>query len=163
MKTFVITFSREFPSYHKRCGEPTNFVEKIISGEKIHTIRSSYMVWEDRFKKIYRGEACLSLRYWSDKPYRSKQVEFLRLTKDDGICLQPIIISDNRDYFVAKPFNIGEIITNAHLINISKTDEDLLILSQIAQNDGLSVDDFKYWFKDRQFEGVIIHFTNFRY
>jgi hypothetical protein len=31
------------------------------------------------------------------------------------------------------------------------------------QNDGLSADDFKDWFKDRQFVGVIINLTNFRY
>jgi hypothetical protein len=163
MKTYGITFSKEFPPYHKKCGEPTNFVEKIMSGEKIHVILNSPMIWEDRFRDIYSGKACLSLRYWSGKQNRSKQIEFLRLTKDDGICLQPIIISDNRDYFVAKPFNIGEIITNADLVNISKTDEDLLILSQISKNDGLSVDDFKDWFKGRQFVGVIINLTNFKY
>ena len=163
MKTYVITFSREFPSTHKRSGEETGFVEKILSGEKIHTIRSSYTVWEDRFRKIYRGDACLSLRYWSGKPYKSKQVEFLRLTKDNGICIQPIIIADCKDYFAAKPFNEGARIANANLINISKTDEDLRLLGQIAKNDGLSADDFKDWFKDRQFVGVIINLTNFRY
>lgn len=163
MKTYVITFNRQFPPSHKRSGEETNFVEKIMFGGKIHTIRNSYMVWEDRFKKIYKGEACLSLRYWSGKPYRSKQIEFLRLTKDNGICVQPIIIADYGDYFVAKPFNEGERITNAHLMNISKSDEDLYLLNQIAKNDGLSLDDFKKWFKDRQFIGVIIHLTNFRY
>jgi len=107
MKTYVITFSRQFPHSHKRSGEETNFVEKIMFGGKIHTIRNSYMVWEDRFKKIYKGEACLALRYWSGKPYRSKQVEFLRLTKDDGICIQPIIISDKKDYFIANYYYFG--------------------------------------------------------
>lgn len=49
------------------------------------------------------------------------------------------------------------------IVNISNTDEDSRLLNQIAKNDGLSVDDFKDWFKDRQFIGVIINLTNFRY
>jgi len=74
-----------------------------------------------------------------------------------------IIISDKKDYFIAKPFNEGARITDNHLVNTSKSDEDLYLLNQIAKNDGLSVSDFKDWFKDRQFVGVIIHLTNFRY
>lgn len=161
MKTYVITFSKEFPSTHKRCGESTGFVEKILSGSKIHTIRNNYSLWEDRFKNIRKGEACLSLRYWSGKPYRSKQVEFLRLTKEDGIGMQPIVISDCKDFLFVKPLDPNEKITKGHFSNIDKSDPHLL--SEIAKNDGLSVDDFKEWFKGKQMIGAIIHFTKFRY
>jgi len=159
MKTYVITFSKEFPSTHKRCGESTGFVEKILSGSKIHTIRNNYSLWEDRFKNIRKGEAYLSLRYWSGKPYRSKQVEFLRLTKEDGIGIQPIIIADYGDSFRVQPYNTGEKITNKDLWYIGETGR----LSEIAKNDGLSVDDFKEWFKGKQMIGAIIHLTKFRY
>jgi hypothetical protein len=161
MKTYVITFSREFPSTHKRSGEETGFVEKILSGNKIHTIRDSYYFWEDRFKKIYKGDACLSLRYWSGKPYKSKQVEFLKLTKDDGIGMQPIVIDDNKDFLFVKPLSPNEKIMKGHFSNINKPDPYLL--NEIAKNDGLDVDDFEDWFKGKQMIGAIIHFTKFRY
>lgn len=48
------------------------FVPAILSGAKPHTIRAGLAT---RFK---RGEV-VSLRYWSGKPYRSKQVEFARV------------------------------------------------------------------------------------
>lgn len=44
--------------------------------------------------------------------------------------------------------------------------EDVAV-EQIAKNDGLSVADFVEWFfgssKSNVFEGVVIHFTDFRY
>ena len=43
-------------------------------------------------KKINKGEACLSVRYWTGKPYRSSQKEVYNLTNTDGIGLE--IISD---------------------------------------------------------------------
>ena len=73
MKTHVLIISRTFPSYHLRKGKETGFVEKIPD-EKIHTIRANYPLWEKRIKEVQFGEAVLSLRYWSDKPYKSEQV-----------------------------------------------------------------------------------------
>ncbi|OQA11749.1 MAG: hypothetical protein BWY67_00736 [Bacteroidetes bacterium ADurb.Bin397] len=83
----VITFSRYFPKYHPRKGEPTYFIEKIynglysknnlmdypdglevndsIQGMKHHTIRAG-----NRFKV---GDI-FSPRVWSGKPYQSKQI-----------------------------------------------------------------------------------------
>lgn len=80
----VITFSRVFPSYHPRAGEPTYFIEKIIKSvgignynvnmeayndvqPKHHTIRAGHR-WKvgDKF----------SPRVWSGKPYNSKQIQF---------------------------------------------------------------------------------------
>lgn len=110
MKNYVLTVSRYFPSGHKRAGDRTLFVEKICLtsdglraiyknvSPKIHTIRANFGLWKKRFGEIEAGRACLSLRYWEGKPYRSKQVEFLRLTKDDGIGLQELhFASDNID------------------------------------------------------------------
>src|SRR5690554_4930802 len=108
MTTYVITLSRTFPGTHPRKGEQTLFVAMLIEvlkwnpdnpklGGKLHTIRGNFPLWEKRFKKIEKGEACLSLRYWSEKPYRSKQVEFARLTREDGIGLQKIHLSRTRE------------------------------------------------------------------
>lgn len=86
MKTYVITLSRHFLANHKRAGEETHFKEKFLLGQgltdydtpsmaKIHTIRANYPLWEKRIKEVQEGRAVLSVRQWTGKPYRSKQVE----------------------------------------------------------------------------------------
>lgn len=119
MKTYVIILSQKFPKGHRREGEDTYFkfkfllgqhcpdceVEQDLSGEnisqcnscarscfspKIHTIRANYDLWKERIAKVQRGEACISVREWTDKPYRSPQVEIARLTREDGIGLQKL-------------------------------------------------------------------------
>lgn len=93
----IITFSRTFPSYHPKAGQPTYFVEKIwkslcgvsneytdpfmtdeykksivwgyqlVEGIKHHTIRAGH--------SFNVGDK-LSPRVWSGKPYRSKMIQF---------------------------------------------------------------------------------------
>lgn len=141
MKTFVLTVSRIFPKSHKRAGEQTRFVEKINNGEKIHTIRANYELWEKRAKQINDGKAILSIRYWSGKPYKSKQVEFCRLTK---IGLQKL---DNPKNFIW-----------------AEIDGKKCNWEDVAKNDGLSFYDFCEWFKVSQNNPMaVIHFTEWRY
>lgn len=112
LKVYVITLSRVFPVSHPKAGQPTYFKEKIYNAGvllmqaleymmpanstdpncKYHTIRANYELWRKRFEQIERGEACLSIRQWTGKPYASKQIEIARLTKDDGIGLQKLTI-----------------------------------------------------------------------
>ena len=101
MKTYVVMISKYAPK--QLGGYQTNFVDKIINKEKKHTLRSNYEYWRQRFEKINSGEACLSLRYWQGLPYRSKQVEFLRLTKNDGIGLQRLTNFKNCVYNINNP------------------------------------------------------------
>ena len=83
----VITFSRTFPAYHPKVGQPTYFVEKFYNSlfsrnnlmdypkgleinesileMKNHTIRAG-----ERWKK---GEY-FSPRVWSGKPYNTPQI-----------------------------------------------------------------------------------------
>lgn len=156
-----ITFSRHFPKGHKREGQPTWFVEKTwksiwdahkggnnplypwwekydeafpVTGDfkenihqhqpKYHTIRPN-----SRFKP---GET-ISLRVWSDKPYRSKQIEFAQVE-------------------VKKVWNINIHIVGKELLwqlpgegsgAFTTLSEGLTI---IARNDGLEVQDFIDWF-----------------
>lgn len=46
-------------------------------------------------------------------------------------------------------------------------DNKKVSIHEVAKNDGLSVEDFVEWFfgnnKENVFEGVVIHFTGFRY
>ena len=84
MKTYVITLSKKF-LFGSRKGEETHFKDKFLSGEKIHTIRANYPLWEKRIKEVQEGKAILSIREWSGKPYRSKQVVIKNLTREDGV------------------------------------------------------------------------------
>lgn len=143
--------SRVFPAYHPRKGDRTYFREKILckdltaeefmripaGPQKITTIRENYDLWARRAQKINKGEAILSLRQWSGKPYASKQVEFLSLEK---VGLQYIAMTKNNCY----------------------VDEHHKDIQLLAKNDGLSTDDFRAWFK-KDFVGVILHFTDFKY
>ena len=149
MKTYIITISRRFPATHALSGKETCFISKILDKEKIHTIRSNYPLWKKRFEKINRGEACLSLRYWVGKPYRSKQQEFMRLTRANGVGLQRVQFA-------------GEVTLFDGLGYIAKNGE---ITTRLAANDGLTPQEFKEWFKgyDPGKEMAIIHFTKFRY
>lgn len=158
MKTYVLLVRRTFPKGHKREGEETNFEDEINAAlnnheqfwQKLHTCRKSYELWEKRIKEVQEGKAILSLRYWSDKPYRSKQIEFAVLDKDSGVGTQKLIwTEDNSMNLRPRIYDSCEIIG-----------ED-----ELAKNDGLSIEDFKDWFKnyDLSKEMCIIQFTEFRY
>ena len=158
----VITFSRTFPSYHPRKGQPTHFVEafykslylmktipkeledffvheKFINGlTKHHTIRAGR-----RFKK---GDL-FSPRVWGDDinpksgksgPYHSKQV----ILAQDTEIKQVWDIEINKDGFI----RIGSDIRVLSFGNETK----------LAENDGLTRDDLFEWFAKLPFSGQII-------
>lgn len=150
----VTTFSRQYPQHHVRAGEPTYFVEKILVSfkelgislpykkelplsfleslaldkfsPKHHTIREGH-----RFKV---GDT-FSPRVWAGKPYLSKQ----------------LVIGP--DIAVKKVWNFK--IEGPHFI---LNDKYLTIkeLTTIANNDGLTIDDFLIWFDAPHFDGQII-------
>ena len=175
MKTYVLTVSLTFPKTHKRAGDYTFFSEKILLaigkieeakfieefGEllfKLHTIRANYELWAKRIKEIQEGKAILSIRYWSGKPYHSKQVEICRQDKDSGIGIQELVFSSESNPL---PFSdVGIHSENAVVWKAFDFNE-----CKIYQNDGLSLEDFKDWFRkyDLSKSMAIIHFTSFRY
>jgi len=84
------------------------------------------------------------LRYWQGLPYRSKQVEFLRLTKNDGIGLQRLTNFKNCVY--------------------AEIENKKIDWQDIATNDGLTFLRFDKWFENADNnDKAIIQFTNFRY
>lgn len=134
--------SKVFPKGHIREGEPTGFKEKLLSGEKIHTIRSNYPLWKKRINEVQNGDAIISVRQWEDKPYRSKQIEIARFTKENGIGIEMLWLG-----------NIGR------MESIFKSHPDLDV------HDGLKRLDWLSWFEfaERNKPLPIIHFTSFRY
>ena len=157
MKTYVITLSKHFLANHKRAGEETHFKEKFLLGQgltdydtpsmvKIHTIRANYPLWEKRIKEVQEGRARLSIRQWTGKPYRSKQVEIATLTAENGVGLQKLEFYNN----TLGLCHIGIVYQRKY---------------ELAQYDGLSFEDWEEWFKgyDLSKPMAIIHFTKFRY
>ena len=139
----VITFSRTFPAYHPKSGQPTYFVEKCIKSmmdkrtdwynidvnsifdkdfyhsdkciPKHHTIRSGHR-WKvgDKF----------SPRVWSGKPYNSKQIQFapdMEVKKTWGFEIN----KNGLKYINGKNYSY---------------------YGEICKNDGLEPQDFLAWF-----------------
>lgn len=144
MKTYVLMISEKFPATHPKAGFATNFPLAIKHYDKIHTIRGNYKLWKERFEKIDAGEAILSVRIWDGKPYRSKQLEIFRYDNTKGIGVEKAIFSG---------------------LNIATIGDKTIFRSQLAQNDGLSREDFDSWFSgyDLTKPMAVIHFTPFRY
>ena len=143
MKTYVITIAKTFPKTHPKAGELTRFKQAIESQSKLHTIRLDYELWEKRFKKIDAGLACLSVREWTDRPYKSPQIELFNFITTDGIGLQKM-----------EQKNVALFLINNNNVE----------LSELANRDGLTLRDFINWFKlPLEEPGAIIHFTKFRY
>ncbi|MBR4552396.1 MAG: hypothetical protein IKO20_01570 [Bacteroidaceae bacterium] len=151
MKTYYLTLSKVFPSNHAKAGMPTFFEEQFIKHTKLHTIRANYDLWKKRFEQIAAGKACLSVRQWVGKPYGkgSTQREIVRLTREDGIGIQKLRIYEHEPF----PFVYADRYTRP------------VGWQELAANDGLSLNDWREWFKDCELSQplAIIHFTKFRY
>ena len=157
---YRLAISHTFPATHPRRGELTFFNEMILGSEvvkskKIHTIRGNYDLWAKRFEKINKGEAVLELYQWSGKPFKSPAISILQLGKDDGIGIQKLLGID---------FALGPHVIIKTETTLPMPKYDNVLIAELAKNDGLSLDDFKPWFKNYVSEPMaIIHFTKFRY
>jgi hypothetical protein len=157
----VITFSRTFPSYHPKAGQPTYFVEKFwksldmpinqniglvglkyenvhLNG-KHHTIRAG-----ERWKK---GQY-FSPRVWSGKPYHSKQI----------LIAPDTLITDVYDFEIKPAYKLLPLDYDTDVIinhNFFHTDSDIMQI--VAKNDGLTLAELLQWFKyPKPFKGQII-------
>lgn len=153
----VLTFSRHFPSYHPRKGQPTFFVEKIKnsldplyetygrnSGNsiKVHTIRAGHR-WKagDWFKPVVWGDD-INPKSGRSGPYHSKHVQFQ----------DPIQVKKTWDFDIKD----GIIHLNGTVIHVDGYHPDETLV-RIAHNDGLALDDLLAWFKyPSPFDGQII-------
>uniref|UniRef100_UPI0040284861 hypothetical protein n=1 Tax=Bacteroides xylanisolvens TaxID=371601 RepID=UPI0040284861 len=184
-KVYVLMLSKEFPKEHPKAGEQTGFKEKLelalkaqeqaeecatcgdcktcycpsASGiMKVHTIRTNMERWSGIMQKVQEGKAVISVRQWKGRPYEkgNVQVELFRLDKDDGVGLQTLSVMEYTD--------ADDGIERA-VYCIDGKPMPMLTLKQIAENDGLTVEDWKAWFTGMTFDKPlpIIHFTKFRY
>lgn len=145
-KVYVITVSTVFPKGHPREGEETGFVEKLIRGEKIHTIRGNYEYWKKVSEAVNAGTHVLSFRTWNGVPYRSGQTEFLELSS----------------------FEVEKIAITKIVPRVFTPKNMSLHFGDVCHNDGLSEEDFHNWFfppksKHEIVKAAMLHFTDFRY
>jgi len=135
--------SEYFLKSHSKAGEKTDFVAAIVKEIKKHTIRVNFNYWLKAINRIKQGDAILSVRIWTGKPYNSKQKEVFRFTADDGVGIQKLKRAGNL-------FIVGG---------------DVVPVSTLSANDGLSKANFLEWFKGVKSgaEMAVIHFTKFRY
>lgn len=183
VKTYNIMLSRVFPVTHPKAGQDTDFPLKLeramdcsrceLSGWagdikstdylkcdnpcfdgylKLHTIRANYDLWKKRIDEVMAGEAELCLRQWTGKPYRSKTVVIKRLRWYDGVGIQKLTF----------PFGT---LSELYIEDQKRCCVFSGIEKTLANNDGLSLDDWQAWFAgyDHSKPLAIIHFTNFRY
>lgn len=152
-KRVILLLSRVFPVYHPKRGKPTGFADNL-GRQKIHTIRSDYDRWKHNLDKVLEKGFLLSVRQWSDKPYNSKQVEIAAF-RGAPLGYQRISMTYDGDTGEIKAVIDGKRYTD---------------IEQLARNNGLSVQDFKDFIfgacksnGKQLFQGIIIHFTPYRY
>jgi len=144
----VITFSRTFPFYHPRKGEPTYFVEKIhksIGGkyskdfpepEELNFDAGYFLECEPKHHTIRAGHHFkvgnwFSPRVWSGKPYHSKQIIVapdIQVKKVWDFEMKPALWADECTY------------------KVNGIEIDSKTIKEIAKNDGLDITDFIFWF-----------------
>lgn len=169
----VLTFSRYFPKGHRREGDATFFMEKILCGIGVtmktlpphltSIINDFQMILEPdehkhhtiRAGKNYKPGDQFSARVWSGAPRRSKQIEFAQLEVKKVWTFE--IVFDRGEYaddiYAVFKINGGD---------ENDFDQQSDLLQKIATNDGLSVEDFIAWFsihpnkKEQEFYGQVV-------
>lgn len=145
----IITFSRTFPAYHPKKGQPTYFVEKFYKSigiknydeERVFNPRLYVNEVEPKHHTIRAGNRWkvgdkFSPRVWSGKPYKSKQ----------------IIISEDVEIKQIWDFQKDLISDKWYLNGIEMSS---LSRIDLAINDGLMYKDLLFWF-NKPFSGQII-------
>lgn len=175
----VITFSRQFPSYHPKVGQPTGFVEKIWQSlfnvdERMppHTFLDQPGLEDaaERFRGPYdfdpkhhtiraghrfKAGDWFSPRVWSGKPYNSKQIQFapdIQVKKVWDFEMRPAAWWDECEFYVDGVWITASVV-------------------DVAKNDGLEFKDFIAWFagpdmmssKRKPFHGQIICWGDVEY
>ncbi len=133
--TYFLMLSAVFPKGHPSEGEPTGFKDKLLK-EKIHTSRGNADLWEKRAKKINAGEAELSIRQWSGKPYEkgSHQIEIARITK----------LGTQRATVTYRPYKTnGVYLPYCAEVEGGRYHDKVIEMEKLAANDGVRLENFR--------------------
>lgn len=175
-----VTFSRHFPAYHPNKGEETNFVEKIhchnfleeTVKEKLSEVTLNNFI--DETKAYYQYFGGLRMNYiatyppklhtirqgkkfkvgdyikpmvWAGRPYHKTPEGLWKIQFCD-----PLLIIKVYDFECTK---------SAYLLDGKELNK--VQLEEIANNDGLSLEQFECWFNKKEFSGQVICWGNVNY
>ena len=159
----VITFSRTFPAYHPKAGQPTYFVEKFynslysrnnlmdypkglevndsISEIKHHTIRagSRFKVGDKFSPRVWGND--INPKNGKSGPYQSKQIIIAPDIEVKKVWEFEVL--DGQSMFIGGAD--GRQIYDYSRLSEDQPQETKTYFS-ICENDGLSADDFDEWF-----------------
>ena len=142
----VVTLSKTFFPQHPRKGEETDFKAKVVAGRKVHTCRSNYEYWRAKIEKITATGGVLSVRQWSGQAYRSPQ-EVITEIPAGIVGIQKLEL--RRELCEVKHFAEEQrqpITTTRYYEYAAAVDGRPGPLEILAENDGLTIDEFKAWF-----------------
>lgn len=149
----VITFARQFPVTHPKAGQPTNFLPKIWEsfGEVGHDLKLTQDInlalegnWNPKKHTIRSGNRwkkgdMFSPRVWSGRPYCSRQVR----------------ISDDKELHEVWDIEI-DIAGDSSIVRLEGKYLSRGGIERLAENDGLSYEEFKAWFNKPLFTGQVL-------
>jgi hypothetical protein len=163
----VVLLSKTFFPQHPKAGQPTGFAEKVHKEQKKHTCRSNYEYWKKKIDKLKAEGGVLSVRQWSRNPYRGPQEIIIDIPAEIiGVQKLTLWINKRTDiYAKGEKCPIHTICEWEAFV-----EGNIIPVSVLAKNDGLTLEDFKNWFKPVFEEKkanilnfAIIQFTTFRY
>ena len=183
IKIYKMPISEFFPRKHKRAGEPTDFMQKIINAldgkepKKLHTLRAKCEAWKRKIDEVIEGDAILVVFAWSKKPYRSAQQDKFVFGKNTDEVVNFIHRKYTPDFINNKCRVVlkDEVEIGTQELECFPKDGDSWLIKPhfkcmldnniIAKNDGLTTEDWQEWFKNYDLSKplIVIHFTNFRY
>ena len=184
IKIYKLVTAKYFPKTHKRAGERTYFRERILlnfgfkpqfnldlpENYKLHTCRESYK-WEERIEEVKAGKAVLVLCEWKEKPYGSRQDNYIAFAAHNVI--DALLAAQKIGCRILPAKDLGTQVLEfagepevPYIVSYRGSDLDRKIdFKELAKNDGLSTEDFVDWFENHDCDKplTIIHFTKFRY
>jgi hypothetical protein len=173
----IITFSRQFPTYHPRAGHETFFVEQILNYFQINYSSSEYLenLFEWNMNKLNSGKLTIFdlKNFFSSlkNDVFGRKVHTIRNGQrfSKGDTFQPAVWTGKPYCSVQINFlppleikNVQQIFINpSHEIYLDKKADFFGTFgngnwSILAKNDGLTSKDFKDWFSKLPFHGQII-------
>lgn len=143
----IVTLSKTFFPKHPRKGQNTDFRAKITDGRKVHTCRPNYDHWRAKMEKLTEKGGVLSVRQWIGRPYHQPGQETITDIPAGIAGVQKLELRRERhtvNHFAEE--RTKAVATTTYYDWTAEVDGCGVPLEVLAENDGLTVDDFKAWF-----------------
>ena len=143
----IVTLSKTFFPKHPRKGQNTGFRDKVTAGRKVHTCRPNYEYWRAKMEKLTEKGGVLSVRQWIGRPYHQPGQETITDIPAGVAGVQKLELRRERCVvkYYAEQLKM-EIGRSVRYDWTAQVDGYGVPLEVLAENDGLTVEDFKAWF-----------------